>query len=83
MWTTRRFQVDGGGVTQKPRARIRQTTTAICLFETEFLTLAGRHRTKGQRDGAGGIQKVDEESELADDEEEEFPDGRANGGIDV
>ena len=78
MWTIFRFQVDGGGVVQNPKASSMQTMTAICFFETEVLTRAGTQRASDQRECRGDIQNVaEDESELAEDEGEDCPEDRS------
>ena len=59
------------------RPRSKQTTTAICLLETELRTLEGKYL--GHRDGAGDVQKDEvDENELVEDDREVSLDGREN-----
>lgn len=61
----------GGGTDQTMSPRHRQTITAICLLEIALRALMGRYRRGDHRDGAGDLQKVeDEDRELEDDEED-------------
>ncbi|KAL9034123.1 MAG: hypothetical protein Q9214_007189, partial [Letrouitia sp. 1 TL-2023] len=44
--------------------------TAICLLETALRALMGRYRRGDHRDGAGDIQKVEDEDRELEDEED-------------
>lgn len=69
-------------MTQISRASSKQTTTAICLFETVLRMLEGKYR--GHRDGAGDVQNDEaEEKELAEDDRDDWLDGRENLEIEV
>ena len=69
-------------MTQIRRANSKQTTTAICLFDTVLRRLEGKYL--GHRDGAGDVQNDEvEEKELAEDDREVSLDGRENLEIEV
>lgn len=67
---------------QKTNARSRQKTTAICLLDAAFLTLAGRKAIGDHRGAAGERQKIEAEEveaeELREEEVEDDSEGNEN-----
>lgn len=71
MWMTLCRHSPGGGTDQTMSPRNKQRKTAICLLETALRALIGRYRRGDHREGAGDLQKVEDEDRELEDEEED------------
>lgn len=69
---------------QTSKARVKQSTTAACRFDTAFRMLEGRLLLGDQCGvGLGAIQNVEDDKELPDeDPDEELPEGKENLDVD-